>query len=90
MNEPPLFLPSESRGIYSSESVNSFPTYFTTLLISSPYYAHISIVPLWISSPISILAELWTLPKKQGICKNIYPWVKDVIKYYKYNGPFSK
>ena len=39
----------------------------------SPFHAHILIVPSWISSPILILAESFPYPKKQRICKNLYP-----------------
>ena len=62
-----------TRGIYFSESVNFAPTYLTTSVNFFPFYAHIFINHSWISSPISILAELFPYPKEQGICKNMYP-----------------
>ena len=64
---------SDSRGIYFSESVNFFPTYFTALLNSFPISCTCFYCSLFNFFPNFNFGWIFSLPKKQGICKNIFP-----------------
>ena len=64
------------RGIYFFQKVliSSLPI-LPHCQISSPFHAHIFIVPSLISSPISILAELFPYPKKARNLQEYIPLV---------------
>ena len=70
-----LFTGSLSGVYIFSESVNFFPTHFTTSLNFFP----ISCTPVYCSLlnffPNFNLGWIVSLSREQGICKNIYPWI---------------